>query len=325
MIILVVVLSIVSFVLIQLPPGNYLDILLANMEANGFLTEDIIEETVDQLVRQYGFDLPIYGQYFKWFGNFIRGDMGRSFIYNQPVSRLIGERLALTVTVSLLTLVFTYLVAIPIGIYSATHQYSLVDYGMMGLGFIGLATPNFLLALILMFVAFKYLGWSVGGLFSPEYLTAPWSFGRVIDLIKHLPIPIIVIGTAGTAGMIRVMRATLLDELRKNYVVTARSKGLGERRLLIKYPIRVAINPMVSHIGGILPAIVSGSTITAIVISLPTVGPLLLQALLAQDMYLASSMVMFLGILGLIGTLISDLLLVVVDPRIRFERQGANA
>jgi peptide/nickel transport system permease protein len=245
--------------------------------------------------------------------------MGQSFEWNQPVSKLIGDRLLLTMLLSLATIIFTYVVAIPIGIYSATHQYSVTDYAATVFGFVGLATPNFLLALLMMFVFYKYFGWSVGGLFSPEYQLAPWSFGKVLDLLKHLPIPIIVIGTAGTAGMIRVMRATLLDELNKQYVITARAKGVPERRLLIKYPIRLAINPMVSHIGGLLPAIVSGATITSIVISLPTVGPLLLRAVFSQDMYLAGSLGMFLGSLGLVGVLISDLLLVVVDPRIRFE------
>jgi peptide/nickel transport system permease protein len=299
---LLMVLSVVSFVIIQLPPGSYLDVLIENMRARGHF-DDVDPELIEGLKRQYGFDLPIYVQYFKWMWNLLHGDMGRSFIWNEAVTRLIGERLALTVSISLLTLVLTYAIAIPIGIYSATHQYSFGDYSFMVVGFIGLATPNFLLALILMFIVFKYFGWSVGGLFSPDYVLAPWSFGKVIDLLKHLPIPLIVIGTSGTAGMIRVMRGCLLDELRKQYVVTARAKGVKEIKLLFKYPIRVAINPMVSTIGGLLPAIISGATLTAIVISLPTVGPLLLRALQAQDMYLASSMVMLLSALGIIGTL----------------------
>jgi peptide/nickel transport system permease protein len=238
------------------------------------------------------------------------------------VVKLIGERLVLTIVLSLLSLILTYAIAIPIGIYSATHQYSVVDYIFMVFGFIGLAVPNFLLALIFMFIFFKYFGWSVGGLFSPDYQLAPWSLGKVVDFLKHLPIPLVVVGVGGTAGMIRVMRGCLLDELRKQYVITARAKGLEERRLLFKYPIRVAINPMVSTIGGLLPSIVSGSTLISIVLSLPTVGPLLLQALLGQDMYLASSMVMLLSALGIIGTILSDMLLVVVDPRIRFEKQA---
>ena len=235
-----------------------------------------------------------------------------------------GERLALTVTLSISTLIVTYLIAIPIGIYSATHQYSVADYSFTTLGFVGLATPNFLLALILMFLFYKYFNWSVGGLFSPEYQLAPWSLGKVIDLIKHFPIPLLVIGTAGAASLIRIMRATLLDELGKQYVITARAKGVSERSLLFRYPVRVAVNPVVSTIGWLLPETISGATLTAIVLSLPTVGPLLLRALEAQDMYLAGSMVMLLSALGILGTLISDLLLVVVDPRIRFERQATG-
>jgi peptide/nickel transport system permease protein len=315
------VLSIVAFIIIQLPPGDYLSSLIENMRARGIQVE---VEQIRALEKQYGLDLPVYMQYFKWVWNLLQGDMGRSFQWNEPVTKLIGERLALTVSISLLTLILTYIIAIPIGIYSATHQYSIGDYSFTIFGFIGLATPNFLLALILMFLFYKYFGWSVGGLFSPQYQLAPWSFAKIVDLLKHLPIPLIVIGTAGTAGMIRVMRGSLLDELRRQYVITARAKGLNERRVLVKYPIRVAINPMISTIGYILPQIISGATLTAIVISLPTVGPLLLRALQAQDMYLAGSMVMLLSALGIVGTLISDMLLVVVDPRIRFERQAAK-
>ena len=321
MVILLLVLSIFVFIIIQLPPGDYLSFLIESMRESGVLME---VEQMRVLEQHYGLDLPVYLQYFKWMFNLLQGDMGRSFQWNEPVTKLIGERLALTVSITLLTLVLTYLIAIPIGIYSATHQYSVTDYGFTIFGFVGLATPNFLLALILMFIFYKYLGWSVGGLFSPQYQLAPWGFAKIVDLLKHLPIPLIVIGTSGTAGMIRVMRGSLLDELRKQYVITARAKGVGERVLLMKYPIRIAINPMVSGIGGLLPHLISGATLTAIVISLPTVGPLLLQALQAQDMYLAGSMVMLLSALGIVGTLISDLLLVVVDPRIRFERQAAS-
>ena len=321
MVILLLLLSIFVFIIIQLPPGDYLSFLIESMRESGVLME---VEQMRALEQQYGLDLPVYLQYFKWMSNLLQGDMGRSFQWNEPVTKLIGERLALTVSITLLTLVLTYLIAIPIGIYSATHQYSVTDYGFTIFGFVGLATPNFLLALILMFLFYKYLGWSVGGLFSPQYQLAPWGFAKIVDLLKHLPIPLIVIGTSGTAAMIRVMRGSLLDELRKQYVITARAKGVGERVLLMKYPIRIAINPMVSGIGGLLPHLISGATLTAIVISLPTVGPLLLQALQAQDMYLAGSMVMLLSALGIVGTLISDLLLVVVDPRIRFERQAAS-
>lgn len=270
--------------------------------------------------KQYGLDLPVYFQYFKWMGNMLQGDFGDSFTYNTPVSELIAERLPFTIMLSLITLVFTYALAIPIGIYSATHQYSAADYSFTTVGFIGLATPNFLLALILMFLFFKYFGLSIGGLFSSQYQLAPWSIAKFMDLLKHLPIPIIVIGTAGTAGLIRVMRGCLLDELRKQYVITARAKGLTERALLFKYPVRSAINPIISTIGWTLPGIVSGATITAIVLSLPTIGPLLLTALINQDMYLAGSTVMFLVFLTVIGTFISDILLVWLDPRIRYEK-----
>ena len=321
MIILLFVLSFVAFVLIELPRGDILDRTIENLRTRGVQLE---MAAIDKLEVRYGLKLPFYSRYFMWLGNLLQGDMGESFLYGKPVNSLVGQRLALTASITLLTLVLTYAISIPIGIYSATHQYSVGDYIFTVFGFIGLATPNFLLALILMFVVFRYLGWSVGGLFSPEYEFAPWSLGKIVDFLKHLPIPLIVIGTSGTAGLIRVMRATLLDELRKAYVVTGRAKGQSERRLLFRYPIRVAINPMVSTIGGLLPALVSGATLTSIVISLPTVGPLLLEALQAQDMYLAGSLVMLLGGLGMLGTLISDLLLVVVDPRIRFER-GAQA
>ncbi|MDE0448567.1 MAG: ABC transporter permease [Spirochaetaceae bacterium] len=321
MVVLLVMLSVATFIIIQLPPGDYLTTLVANMRrANVVLSE----EAVAVLTERYGLGRPLHIQYLTWFGNLLKGDMGESFIWEAPVTEIVGERLALTVTLSISTLIVTYLIAIPIGIYSATHQYSVADYSFTTLGFIGLATPNFLLALILMFLFYKYFGWSVGGLFSPEYQLAPWSLGKVVDLIKHFPIPLIVIGTAGAASLIRIMRATLLDELGKLYVITARAKGVSERSLLFRYPVRVAVNPVVSTIGWLLPETISGATLTAIVLSLPTVGPLLLRALEAQDMYLAGSMVMLLSALGILGTLISDLLLVVVDPRIRFERQATG-
>jgi len=264
----------------------------------------------------------VYLQYFKWFWKLLHGDFGRSFLLNRPVSELIGERLALTVTISLFTILFTYIVAVPIGIYSATHQYSPGDYFFTVVGFAGLATPNFLLALILLFLFYRYFGINVTGLFSVEYLRAPWSLAKFVDLLKHLPVPILVVGTAGTAGLIRIMRGSLLDELKKQYTITARAKGLKEVRLLFKYPVRVAINPLVSTVGWLLPGIVSGTTITAIVLALPTTGPLLFQALMGQDMYLGATMFMLLGFLTIIGTFISDILLVWVDPRIRFEKMA---
>jgi len=319
MVIVLLVVSLVAFIIIQLPPGDYLTTLIENLESRGIAID---REQLRALERQYGLDLPIYAQYFKWMWNMFHGDLGRSFELNEPVSMLIARRLPLTVAISILTLLFIYAVSIPIGIYSATHQYSIGDYAFTVAGFIGLATPNFLFALILMFIFYKYFGFSVGGLFSVKYQIAPWSIHKIIDMLKHLPIPIIVIGTAGTAGLIRVMRGCLLDELRKQYVITARAKGLSERKLLFKYPIRVAINPIVSTIGWNLPGIVSGETITAIVLNLPTTGPMLLEALMIQDVYLAGSTVMFLTFLTVIGTFISDILLVWVDPRIRYEKGG---
>ena len=318
MAIILLVVSVVAFIVIQLPPGDYLTSYISRLASTG---AKVSEAEIASLRKQYGLDLPIYLQYFKWVWKMFHGDFGRSFAWNRPVSDLIAERLPLTVMLSLFALIFTYIVAIPIGIYSATHQYSPGDYTFTIIGFVGLATPNFLLALVLMFFFYKYFGLSVGGLFSREYATAAWSLDKFVDMLKHLPIPVIVIGTAGAAGLIRVMRACLLDELQRQYVITARAKGVKERTLLFKYPVRVAINPIISTIGWTLPAIVSGETITAIVLSLPTTGPLLFQALLNQDVYLTGSTVMFLSFLVVIGTLISDVLLVWIDPRIRYEKK----
>lgn len=312
------IISVISFILIQLPPGDYLTSYIAQLEQGGELVDDA---AIASLKKRYGLDQPIYIQYFMWIKGVLQGDFGRSFEWNVPVSKLIWGRLALTVTISLFSLIFTYIVAISIGIYSATHQYSSADYFFTSVGFLGLATPNFLLALVLMFLFFKYFGFSVGGLFSPEFIKAPWSLAKIGDMMNHMWIPIIVIGTAGTCGGARVMRATLLDELRKQYVITARAKGVLERKLLFKYPIRVAINPMISTIGWQLPGIFSGAAITAIVLSLPTTGPLLLNALMCQDMYLAGSFLFILAILTVIGTLISDILLAWLDPRIRYGRK----
>ena len=319
MILLLLVLSFVSFIIIQLPPGDYLSTMVDNLRNRGMTVN---EEMILALKTRYGLDQPLMLQYLKWLGNLLQGDMGRSFQWNEEVTTLIAQRLALTVTISFASLIFVYVVAVPIGIYSATHQYSFGDYTFTVLGFIGLATPNFLLALLLMYLAFSTLGWSVGGLFSREYVLEPWSIGKVIDLLKHLPIPLVVIGTAGTAAIIRILRSSLLDELARQYVITARAKGLHEGIILFKYPVRLALNPIISSIGGLLPTIVSGATLTSIVLSLPTIGPLLLRALQAQDMYLAGSMVMLLSALAMIGTLVSDLLLVSIDPRIRFENEA---
>ncbi len=321
MVVVLLVISVVAFVIIQLPPGDYLTFYIMELQTTG---QTVGEAQIASLEKRYGLDQPMYVQYFLWMGKMLHGDFGRSFQWNKPVSELIGERLVLTVMLSFFTLILTYVVAIPIGIYSATHQYSIGDYTFTTIGFVGLAIPNFLLALILMFVFYKYFGLSVTGLFSPEYVTAAWSWGKFVDMTQHLWVPIIVVGTAGTAGLIRVMRGCLLDELRKQYVITARAKGLSERTILFKYPVRVAINPIISTIGWILPGIISGATITAIVLSLPTTGPLLFRALLSQDMYLAGSMVMFLTFLAVIGTVISDILLVWIDPRIRYEKRAGS-
>ena len=275
------------------------------------------QEQTEQLRRIYGLDLPMHRQYLRWLRRIASGDLGMSLQWRQPVSRLLADRLPYAVIVAVATLLFTYSVALPIGVYSATHQYSLTDYTVTTLGFIGLATPNFLLALILLFLGNRYLGLSIGGLFSIEYLDQPWSAAKLLDMLGHLPVPIIVIGTAGTAQLIRVLRSSLLDELSRQYVITARAKGLAESRLLFRYPVRVALNPVISTVGWILPEIFSGQVITAIVLSLPTIGPLLLAALVAQDMFLAGSLVMVTALLTLIGTFISDILLIAVDPRIR--------
>ena len=310
------IMSILAFIVIQLPPGDWLTHHIQQLQLTGGTGDEALAAT---LRKQYGLDLPLHRQYLKWVGGFHRGDFGMSFSWQKSVTEVIGERLALTVIISLSTLLLTYIAAIPIGIYSATHQYSFGDYAFTVMGFAGLAIPNFMLALIIMYFLFKYFGLSVGGLFSPEFIDAPWSMARVGNLLTHIWAPLIVVGTAGTAELIRVMRAVLLDELRRQYVITARAKGLAESRLLFRYPVRIAMNPIVSTVGWQLPRIVSGATITAVVLALPTIGPLLLGALMEQDMFLAGTMVLFLGSLTLIGTFLSDLLLVIVDPRIRFE------
>lgn len=312
------VISIISFIIIQLPPGDYLTTMIANLAETG---EDADQATIESLRVRYGLDKPLYVQYGKWMWGVVQGDFGQSFSTGKPVKELIWERLGLTVAISICTLIFTWAIAIPIGIYSATHQYKISDHIFTFLGFIGMATPAFTLALLLMYASFAYLDTSVGGLFSDEYIDAAWSWGKVGDLLAHLWVPVIILAVSGTAGLIRTMRANLLDQLEMPYVVTARAKGLSEWRLLIKYPVRVAINPIVSTIGWMLPGLVSGSVIVAMVLSLPTTGPLMLRAFMEQDMYLAGTFVMMLSFLTVIGTLISDILLAWVDPRIRFERR----
>ncbi|MDF1512987.1 MAG: ABC transporter permease [Anaerolineae bacterium] len=310
-----IIVSVISFVIIQLPPGDYLTTVVTNMRASG---ETIDEAILASMEQRYGLNQPVYVQYWKWItGILLRGDFGQSFEWNQPVSVLIWGRLLLTFTMSLTTLIFTWIVAFPIGIYSAVRQYSIGDYLATITGYIGLAIPDFLLALVLMYIAFKVLNQSVGGLFSPAFSDAPWSWAKAADLFKHLWIPVIIIGTGGTAGLIRVMRANLLDELHKPYVVTARAKGMTEFRLILKYPVRMALNPFVSTVGWTLPILVSGSAVVSIVLALPTTGPLLLRALMSQDMYLAGSFIMLLSVLTVLGTFISDILLAWLDPRIR--------
>jgi peptide/nickel transport system permease protein len=317
MIPITVLISMIVFVIIQLPPGDFVTTMTARMSQQN---ESIDPAVLDALRARYGFDQPVYVQYWKWVsGIVLNGDFGQSFDWNRPVAELIWGRIGLTLIVSVVTLLFIWLVAFPVGIYSAIRQYSFGDYVATFFGFIGLAVPNFLLALILMYLTTKYLNWSPGGLFSSEFINADWSWARVSDLIGHLWIPVIVLGTSGTASLIRIMRANLLDELGKPYVEMARARGLSETRLLMKYPVRVALNPFVSTIGWILPNLVSGAVVTAIVLNLPLSGPLLLNALFAQDMYLAGAIIMLLSILTLIGTLISDLLLAWLDPRVRYE------
>jgi peptide/nickel transport system permease protein len=315
-----IAISIISFVIIQLPPGDFLTTYVSQLSASG---ETVDQAELESLKTRFGLDQPMYMQYFKWAWNFLHGDFGHSYEWNKPVSELIGERLSLTIIISTCTLLFTWAVSVPIGIYSAVRQYSWLDYALTVFGFIGLATPNFLLALVLLWVSYAYLGLSIGGLFSPDYAEAPWSIAKFLDLLKHLWVPVVIVGLAHTAKFIRIIRGNLLDELRKPYVVTARAKGLSEIRLILKYPVRVAINPLVSTIGWTIPELVSGIAITAVVLNLPTTGPLLLSALMSQDMQLAGTFIMFLSSLTVVGTLISDILLAWVDPRIRFgAREG---
>ncbi len=308
--------SFVSFMIIQLPPGDFLTTVLAYIaDTQG----QVSPELEAQMRAQYGLDQPLVVQYWTWIGGIVlRGDFGWSFGWGQPVSRLIGDSMGLTLVVSGLSLVFVWAMALPIGIYSAWRRYSIGDHVFTFIGFLGLAIPNFLLALALMVIGYKAFGLNVGGLFSPGMAAAPWSWAKFGDLMAHVWVPVVVVGTSGTAALIRIMRANLADELEKPYVVTARAKGLSERTILFRYPVRIALNPFVSTLGWLLPALVSGVTITAIVLNLPTVGPILIRALVAQDMYLAGSIIFLLSFLTLVGMLVSDILLALLDPRIRF-------
>lgn len=317
---LLLILSVVSFVIIQLPPGSFLDTYVSTLKLSG---TEVSDAEIARLIKLYDLDKPLYIQYFTWIKNIIlHGDFGRSFQWNRPVSQLIGERIGLTMLISILTILFTWVIAIPVGIYSALHQYSAFDYLFTFLGFIGLALPGFLVALIVVWGAFSIFGISVTGLFSPKFINAPWNWAKIIDMLKHIWVPMVIIGISGTAGLIRTVRANLLDELQKQYVIVARAKGLPEKRLIFKYPVRMAINPLVSTIGWMLPGVVGGEVIVSIVLNIPTTGPLLYGALQSQDMYLAGSFIMILSTLTVIGTLVSDILLAWLDPRIRYGGMG---
>ena len=306
--------SVISFIIIQAPPGDFLSFYIANLMQEG---ERVTDSELEAVQMRYGLGQPMYIQYLKWMWGVLRGNLGRSLQWNEPVSRLIIERLPASISISLLSLVFVYLVAIPIGVFSATHQYSLGDYVFTTIGFIGLAIPNFFFALVLLYSYFLATGEVAVGFFSMEFREAPLSLAKLWDLAKHLWIPVVVIGTAGTCGLIRIMRANLLDELPKPYVLVARSKGVPRRRLLYKYPFRIAVNPVVSTIGWMLPSLVSGELLVSLVLNIPTLSPIFVGALKNQDMFLAGSIVMILSTLTVIGTLLSDILLAWVDPRIR--------
>lgn len=317
------VISVITFLIIRLPPGDYLSNQIEELKSQG---EQAAIEKAEFLRKQYALDEPILKQYAIWMGflphqgrysGILQGDFGWSFEFNRPVNEVVGDRLMLTVILNFAAILFTYLVAFPIGVYSATRQYSIGDYGFTFLGYLGLATPNFLLALVMLYYANIWFGVSMGGLVDPELIDAPWNAEKIRSLFAHMVVPVIVIGTSGTAAMIRRLRANLLDELQKQYVVTARAKGLPPLRLLIKYPIRMALNPFISDIGNLLPSVVSGSVIVSVVMSLPTAGPMLLGALQSLDQYLAGSFLMFLAVLTVVGMLVSDILLAWLDPRIR--------
>ncbi len=311
-----VAISILIFIIIQLPPGDIITSRLQELQAEG---QDISEEQIEALRARYNLNDPLHIQYFKWIGGILVGNMGYSVMYGQSVNNLIWERLGFTLLITFSATLLTWLIAFPVGVYSALRQYSFLDYAATLMAFVGLATPNFLLALVLMYLGYEWFGIAVGGLFSPEYASAAWSLGKLGDLLAHLWIPAVVIGMGGTAGMVRIMRANLLDELGKPYVTTALAKGLHPIRLVIKYPLRIAINPFISTVGWMLPHLISGAAIIAVVLSLPTTGPLLLDSLKNQDMYLAGSFLLMLSALTVIGTLLSDILLAITDPRIRYE------
>ena len=320
------VLSVIAYLIIQLPPGDFVDDYIQFFRVNwnpggGQMSEEMFDAIEKRMRTDFGLDRPLHVQYFKWISKMVKGDFGVSFHHSKPISEVIGDKIVMTVILALATVMFTWVMAIPIGIYSAVRQRSVEDYTFTFIGFIGLAVPDFMLALVMMYFGFVLFDFDIGGLFSREFREAPWSVPRVWDLMKHLLIPCIVLGTSGTASLIRILRANLLDELRRPYVVTARAKGLPEFRLILKYPVRVALNPLISTAGYILPFLISGSIIVSAVLSLPTLGPVLLKAMLTQDMFTAATIVMILGVLTVVGTLVSDILLVLIDPRIRLEGQ----
>lgn len=314
MIVTVFVISIILYAIIELPPGDYLTNYIASLRQQG---EEISQEEIESLRQVYGLDKPVIVRYWRWITNFVQGKFGYSFLYSRPVAEVIGSRMLLTLVVTLITTLFIWIVSFAIGLYSALHQYSLGDYLVTLFGFIGISIPNFLLALVIMWVALRYFGASVAGLFSPEFIRADWSWAKVWDMLKHVWVPVVVLGTAGTAQLIRVFRATLLDQIKRPYVETARSKGMRYRRAVMKYPVRIALIPFVSTVGWTLPALLSGATVTAVVLNLPMNGPVLLRSLLTQDMALAATFVLLESIAVVIGTFISDVLLALLDPRIR--------
>jgi len=309
------VISIISFIVIQLPPGDYLTSYAMGLAAQG---ETVREEEIANLRERYGLGQPVYVQYGKWIWGIVsRGDWGQSMEWQRPVKDLIWERMALTVVLSLVSLFVGWFIAIPLGVYSATHQYSVLDYIATFISFVGIGTPGFMIALVVMWIAMREFGLNVGGLFSEKYMLAPWTWDKVVDMLKHLWIPVLILALNGTAGGLRTTRANLLDELNKPYVETARSKGISEARVIWKYPVRVALNPFFSTVGWELAGLVSGSTLISVVLSLQTTGPMMLRALTSQDMYLAGSFLFLLSVLTVVGTLFSDILLAWVDPRIR--------
>jgi peptide/nickel transport system permease protein len=311
--------SVLSFAIIELPPGDFVTSSLSRLERQ---RTPVSEAEIEQLRRIYGLDQPLVVQYGRWVGQIAQGNFGWSLSYGAPVGTIIGDRLPLTAIVTIAAILFTWVIAVPIGIYSAVRKYSLFDYTFTIVGFLGFAVPSFLLALVLMYLGVVVFDLKVGGLFSAELIEAPWSWHKVWDLIQHLPLPALVLGLAGAAELMRVMRANLLDELPKPYVFTARAKGLAERSVIVKYPVRVALGPFASTAGFFLPEIVSGSIILSVVMSLPTLGPVLLTALLNQDMFLAGAIMLMIGIMTVVGILLSDLLLVWVDPRVRLYGRG---